>query len=111
MGANVEFGTIVTVIGVVSGILGIIAYFLPIETTKARYVHGAYVLAIAIAVSVGTYEATRYARLNSIARNAAQLNHNAYYQQMTPDEYIQAALVFLEKRSYGEWIATDALAE
>jgi hypothetical protein len=75
------FTELVAIVGVVSGVLGIIGYFLPIGTAKARYLHGAYVLVIVLLVSYGTYQATRYARLNDIARNATRLSQEAYSQQ------------------------------
>jgi hypothetical protein len=93
----VGFGAIATAIGIVSGIVTIIGFFLPIATKNARLIHALYILVISILVGFGTFEATRYARLESIARNARQLNRIAYDNQYNAQRYIEAAMTFLEK--------------
>jgi hypothetical protein len=88
--------TVVTVVGLVSGVLGIISYFLPIGNRRARWVHTGYVFVVACAVSLATYESGRLKRLDEISRSADRL---VAEQEMnyTSRGYVFAVLSFLEK--------------
>jgi hypothetical protein len=93
----VDFNSIAAIIGVVSGVVGIIGYFLPVRSTHARKVYAAYIFAVTLAVGFGTYEATRLARLNDIGMQVQRLylslNNGAY----GPEENVSMIMTFLEK--------------
>jgi hypothetical protein len=92
-----DFNAIAAVIGIVSGIVGIVGYFLPIRGTKARKIYAAYIVAVALAVGFGTYEATRLARLNEIGKQMQQLYSGLNNGSYGPEENVSAIMTFLEK--------------
>jgi hypothetical protein len=91
----VGFEIIATVIGVVSGTLGVIAFFLP-RLPNGRIINAIFVSVITILASYATYQSTRFARLNSVARGATILNKDIQ-MDYTSDGYVEAAMTFLEK--------------
>lgn len=64
---------IIAVVGVTSGLLTIIGFFIPINSIRARWLHAAYILVVALVVSFATYQSTKLARINDVSRAADRL--------------------------------------
>jgi hypothetical protein len=69
---------------------------LPIGSPRGRWINAAYIFVITVLAATVTYETTRYARLNNIARMAERLNRNPE-MDYTVEGYVEAAMTFLEK--------------
>ena len=85
-----------SVVGVVGGVLGILSFFLPIDTPKARRWHAAYVAALVVVVWIATNKSNELKRLNDIAKQADALV-SSRKMDLTDRGYVFAALAFLEK--------------
>lgn len=90
------FGALGTIVGLVSGVLTIIAFFIPINSRRARLVHAAYVLVVSGVVSIATYQSVKLSHLNDIAWAADRLV-TGRQMNYTHRGYVLATLSFLEK--------------
>lgn len=84
------------VVGVVSGLAGIVGLLIARRATSDRWWHAAYIFAFALIVSFATYQSNKIARINDIASAADRLVRSKE-MEYTHQGFVLAALSFLEK--------------
>jgi hypothetical protein len=87
---------VVVTVGLVSGVLAILAFFLPTQGTRPRAWHAAYVLIATILTATVVTQAHRLSRMESVSRAADQMLADREMEYGYRG-FVLASLAFLEK--------------
>jgi hypothetical protein len=86
----------VEIVGLVSGVAGIVGFLLPASGWKSRAVHAVWVVLIALAAGFAGYYQRRLSRVEDVARSATTMvcEREMHYTQAG---FTEATLAFLER--------------